>query len=246
MRRLFLPPGSLEAETVTITGSDFHHLAHVLRARIGEEIRLLDGDGKSVDVVIERISKADLFARSLRAAPLPPDPPVHVTIAQSIGKGDKLEQVIQHCTEMGASAFIPLLAQRSTVKVDSKSIPEKLARWRLVAKGAAEQSGRARIPDVLPPASVSNLSGRLPDSDSALILDRSGPPLNLVLGELRHVEQPRYLLLAGPEGGYTNEELEQTVAAGAKAVSLGPFTLRTETAALAALSQLMFRHYGGS
>ena len=234
MRRLFVPPGALDSSEVLIAGPDFHHLVHVLRVKTGEAILLLDGVGTVRESVIQSLGKRELTARVTGPAPKPPDPPVHVAVAQALGKGDKFEQVIQHGTELGASEFIPLITARTVVKPDSG--PAKLERWRAIAKGAAEQSGRARIPSVQPSC---NLRDILTDARDSVLLDPSGRSLASILSGRENVEQSSWLLLVGPEGGFTPEEVEAARAAGADIVSLGPFTLRTETAALGAISRLM-------
>ena len=240
MRRLFVPPGSLGESEILVAGPEFHHLAHVLRVRSGEAMIVMDGAGQARHAVIEHIAKAEITARIVGQAAVPPSPPVDVTVAQAIGKGDRFEQVVQHATELGASAFVPLTTSRTVVKIDPRGVNDKRTRWWSVAKGAAEQSGRERIPDIHAPADIAELARTFPRFKSVLALDASGVPLARILNERAIVEQSPCILLVGPEGGFSPEEVDTLRKAGAEIASLGPYILRTETAALAALSQLMF------
>src|SRR5688500_1929092 len=99
MRRLFVPAGSLDTAEVRIQGPDFHHLAHVLRVKSSETLTLLDGNGEARLAVVETVAKRELTARISGLAPYPPPPPIDVTVAQALGKGDRFDQVIQHATE---------------------------------------------------------------------------------------------------------------------------------------------------
>ena len=208
--------------------------------RIGETVFLYDGMGQAREAVVETITKGDLRIRIVADAAAPPPPPLDITIAQGIGKGDRFEQVIQHGTELGASAFIPLLTARTVVKLRARDIPDKLERWRQVAKSDAEQSGREKIPAVHPPADLDAVAERFGQYPLALLLDGSGIALARILGALPNIEQSPCILRAGPEGGFTAEEVNTAREHGARIVSLGPYTLRTETAALAAISQLTY------
>ena len=240
MRRLFVPPGALDTPEVRIQGPDFHHLVRVLRVKPGEPIILLDGVADARHSVVESISKRDLIARVTGAAPYPPRPPIEVAVAQALGKGDRFEQVIQHATEVGASAFIPLLTERTVVKLEVKSVGDKVERWAAIAKGAAEQSGRGEIPRLESPADLHGILVRLGEFKLAVLLDASGEPLRGILSNPVHVEQSPCILLVGPEGGFAPEEIQAARDAGAQVASIGPYILRTETAAVAALSQLLF------
>jgi 16S rRNA (uracil1498-N3)-methyltransferase len=240
MRRLFVPPGSLEQPYLRIAGAEFHHLAQVLRLRPGDELMLLDGQGRARFAVIESLDRREIHARIGGPAPAPPDPVIQVTVAQAIGKGDRFEDVIQHCTEAGAVAFIPLLTSRTVVRLDPQSAAHKIERWTAIARGAAEQAGRERIPEISPPLSLAEGCARFESYSLVLLLDPGGDPLPGVLAGRRVMEQSPCLLLVGPEGGFSLEEVESARKAGAQVVSLGPYVFRTETAAVAALSQLSF------
>ncbi len=239
--RLFVPPDQISGEVVRILGPDHLHLARVLRARPGDSLLVLDNAGNAFLAVLVTIGKAETMARIESDAALPPEPPVFVTVAQALGKADKFEQVVQHGTEAGASAFLPLRAERCVVDLPPERVVERCARWQLIAKGAAEQSGRARIPEVAGPLRFAELLRRVTaESLPAFLLHPEGIPLPVALRDLS--EPPTRLLLAvGPEGGWSPAEVSAAQAANLTPVALGPRILRTETAALVALSQILYQ-----
>jgi 16S rRNA (uracil1498-N3)-methyltransferase len=240
MPRLFVSPEQISGERVTIQGADHLHLARVLRAKIGDSWTILDDRGNAFHTTLVTISKTETTARIESCAEAVSEPPVCVTVAQALGKGDKFEQVLQHGTEAGASAFIPVRAERCVVDIPADRMEERCARWRLIAKGAAEQSGRGRIPTVSAPLSFAELlRTAAEDTAPALLLHPEGEPLSAALLGLPD-RLARLLIAIGPEGGWSPAEVSAAQAANLRPVTLGPRILRTETAALVALSQILY------
>jgi 16S rRNA (uracil1498-N3)-methyltransferase len=236
---LFVPCDQISEGIVRIIGSDHLHLTRVLRARCGETLIVLDNQGNAFRTVLVSIGKAETTARIESSVEMPPEPPVLITVAQALGKGDKFEQVIQHGTEARARAFIPVRAERCVVDIPADRVAERCARWRLIAKGAAEQSGRVRIPEVAAPCTFADLLRIMPEATPALLLHPEGVPLAAALRCLPN-PLPRLLLAVGPEGGWSPAEGSAARAANWIPVTLGPHILRTETAALVALSQILY------
>lgn len=252
MRRLFVPGANLRAATLEIGEPDHHHLIRVLRMRVGDPLVVLDNAGGASHAEISAIHKRSFTARLGGAAEVAPEPSIHITVAQALGKGDRFEQVIAHSTEIGASAFIPLATERAVVRLTPAEAEAKRARWNLVAKGAVEQAGRARIPPVALLQTLPELASRLDEYARVIVLHPHGTRLACVLEEKeRRGEEVEssplllsslspLLLVIGPEGGLSADEVELMRHAGAHVVSLGPYTLRTETAALVAVSQILY------
>lgn len=236
-----MPPDLFEGELVRIIGPDHLHLARVLRARPGDPVLLLDNRGQAFYADLVSVEKTQTVARIHASAPVIPEPDPFIVVAQALGKGDKLEQVIQHGVEVGAGAFLPIRADRSVVDLPANRVPERLLRWRQISKGAAEQSGRARIPEVSPPQRLTEALATPSDFQARLLLhtaEEGALPLSAALSQLT---LPAPMLLAiGPEGGWSPTEVAAARAAGASVVTLGPRILRTETAALAAVSQILY------
>ena len=242
MHRLFLPPEQFLGDTARIVGTDHLHLTRVLRARIGDAVTLLDSAGNAYCAVLVTIDKSETTARLEARLEMPPEPAVHIQIAQALGKGDKFEQVVQHGTEAGAGAFLPVRAERCVVDIPPGKIADRLARWRQIAKGAAEQSGRARIPDVAAPLSFAEMLHAAAAPDTFGLLLHPGEdsiPLRALLN-CRPSPPERLLLAVGPEGGWSPAEVSAARMANLSPVTLGRRILRTETAALIAISQILY------
>jgi 16S rRNA (uracil1498-N3)-methyltransferase len=241
MLRLFLPIAQFAGDTVSILGADHTHLVRVLRARPGAVITLLDNRGNAFRAVLVSIDKAETQARIEARIPTPPEPAVFITVAQALGKGDKFEQVIQHGTEAGASAFVPVRAERCVVEFPQARAAERIARWRQIARGAAEQSGRARIAEVEAPLRLEELLERATGPEDLGLFLHPGEetvPLRAALGR---PDRPSRLWLAiGPEGGWSPKEVASARQANWVPVTLGARILRTETAALVAISQILY------
>ena len=250
MRNIFLPSCDLSQATLTIDGPDGHHLATVLRVRVGEVITVLDDRGFGAEARVEAVGKRSVEVRLCGPAAVAPEPPIRITVAQALGKGDRFEQVVQHGTEAGASEFVPLLTERTVAKLDGPAIEAKVARWRLIAKGAAEQSGRSRIPVIGRLITVQTVAVNVSQSGRIFVLDPNGKPIQEVLrippaSPIGGLRPPELLLVVGPEGGFSPKELSLLSEAGALLTSLGDYVLRTETAALIAVAQILFAHRAG-
>ncbi len=236
--RIFVEPGSLHGETLYLKGQDHKHISLVMRQRPGDNLLLLDGNGVARFGTIEKICSSETEVRLNEALKIESEPPCHLLVLQSMGKGDKVEQVLQHGTEVGATCFQPVMSERSVVTLADDKLPEKMERWRRILKGAAEQSGRGVIPSLLPPKSLADaLSHSTADCRLFLHTEANLPCIADVLKD-----NPESILLAvGPEGGWSNAEIMHAKENGCIAVSLMPRTLRTETAALVAISQLLYQ-----
>ena len=243
MIRLFLPPEQIVGETARIRDNDHLHLTRVLRVRPGDSVLLLDGRGNAFKARLVSLEKHETTAQIEGSVEMPPEPSIFLTVGQALGKGDKFEQVIQHGTEAGASAFVPVRAERSVVDIPAAKVADRLTRWRQIAKGAAEQSGRSRISGIAAPQTVQELLCTVPNDTQALMLhtDAAAVRLRATLEAWKGSALPgRLLLLVGPEGGWSPVETAQAQAAGAILSGLGPRILRTETAALVAISQILY------
>ncbi len=248
MQNIFLPPDQFTGDTARIDGADHQHLARALRARVGQRVLLLNNRGAAFLAELIEIGKNTTTARLLEPKTLDSEPPLYITVAQALGKGDKFEQVIQHGTEAGASAFLPIRAERCVADIPPNKTDERLARWRQIAKSAAEQSGRARIPEVGPPTDVAGLLQFAAQAETRVLLLHPDPDALPLRAALENPGTPftRLVLAIGPEGGWSSQEVSRARAANVAPVSLGPRILRTETAALIAISQALYAMEGNA
>lgn len=217
---------------------DSHHLLRVMRAQPGHRFDVLaEGTLYHCDLVTAEGGQA--LARILSREPAPGEPPVQITLMQGLAKGEKMEAVIQHGTEIGISEFVPVSAARSVVKLDSRKAGERVERWQRIAREAAEQCRRGAVPPVRPLLDWSAAAGQCARFDLALVpWEEGGEPLRTVLEA--HPTARTLALFIGPEGGLTPGEVDLARERGARLVTLGPRILRTETAGLAAAAAILY------
>ncbi len=236
--RFFVPAEQFSNGIVRILGEDARQIRVVLRLRPGDEIGVLDGSGNEYHCVLETCRKEEVVARISGSVRLDSEPKMHITVMQSLARGEKIDQVIQHGTEIGVSRFVLVATERSVVKIDGERERSRIVRWRRIAKEAAEQAHRARVPTVEGVLLLRDALERVAGA-GILILHPEGAMISLVDWMRRHLLPSEVAVLVGPEGGLTDEEVALCERFGAVSVSLMPRILRTETAALVAVSQLL-------
>ncbi len=234
----------ISEDSAQLTGPDAHHLARVMRAKLGESVVLCDGNGMEYNGVITAISSDAVDFSISDARPTAAEPGVDVTLFMGYAKQDKLEDEIRHGTELGISHFVPFFSRYCVVT--PKKEDQKNVRYARIAFEAAKQSGRGVIPDVaMPMANFGEVCRSFADYDLVLFFyECGGAPLTQLLAPYADAKpgtdrKPRIALVTGAEGGFSEKEAADAVAAGAKQVGLGPRILRCETAPLAAAAAVM-------
>jgi 16S rRNA (uracil1498-N3)-methyltransferase len=221
MRRFLAPSLPQVGETVRLDATASHHLLVVLRARPGERFALLDGQGHTCEarLVAEVEGRAELVAES-PARSAAPERPLHLLIAHL--KGDPMEHALRMAVEAGATHLHPIQAARSVPKGD------RAERWARVAVSAAQQCGRADVPEVAPLRALREALAALP----------AGTELRVALpgAERLSPAEGACAVLVGPEGGWSPEEVRAALAAGARPMGLGTWVLRADTAAAVAVA----------
>jgi 16S rRNA (uracil1498-N3)-methyltransferase len=217
------------------------HLTRVLRLKSGAAVVVFDGANHEHDGTLHlgRDGRADLVVGSARQALA--RSPLAITLSQGVSRGERMDYAIQKATELGVTRIVPLLCERSVVRLDEEQSAKKHAHWEGVAIAAAEQSGRADVPDVDTARDLEvHLANAFGATDGVLrlVLDPgSTTGLKQLPGALQTIE-----LLIGPEGGLSDRELDLARRAGYQSLRLGPRVLRTETAAAAAIAVLQALH----
>lgn len=233
MTRIFVATTLTAGAVLDLPDEAARHVAQVLRMRAGEALTLFDGSGGEHAAVIVDAGRRDVRVRIDAHHPVDRESRLDVTLAQCVSKGDRMDYTIQKAVELGVSRIVPLLSERSVVKLDAERWDKKLEHWRGVAVSACEQSGRTRVPEV---AAVQKL-------DAWLAAPADGR-LRLVLAptesvSLRTLDAAATIaLLIGPEGGLSDPEIAAARRAGCIGIGLGPRVLRTETAGVATLAAL--------
>ncbi|HBA88931.1 MAG TPA: 16S rRNA (uracil(1498)-N(3))-methyltransferase [Geobacter sp.] len=241
MRSFFLGDNVLCEESVTVTGELYRHMARVLRLKQGSEVELVDDAGQRHRGVIEEVGAKSLTVRvSATSAPEAEDEGPRITLYQGLPKGEKLDLILQKCTELGVAEVVTFDAARSIVKLRGEKSAAKLGRYEKIVQEAARQSGRSSIPKV---AIGGTLQSVLKESRHAvkLLLWEGEQKMTLRETFQGHPSPESIAVVVGPEGGLSPEEVEQALAAGFTPVTLGKRILRTETAGLAIVSILQFQ-----
>ncbi|MBI4307283.1 MAG: 16S rRNA (uracil(1498)-N(3))-methyltransferase [Chloroflexi bacterium] len=246
MHRFFVPPGALRGDVVTLLGTHARQIARVLRLRPRDTVLLLDNQGWQYPVELVRVAPERAEGRVLGREPAPAEPRVAITLYQGTLKATKFEWVLQKGTEVGVSAFVPVVCTRSVAR-EATDAPAKVSRWRRILQEAAEQAGRGRIPPLHPLLSFREAWDRVRGLSLLPWEDEQETGLRGVLTQrLPHdatSEYPPVNLFIGPEGGFTPEEADLARARGAVSVSLGRRILRAETAGVVAAAAVLY-HVG--
>lgn len=232
---MFLADGSLLAgDRVVLDGPEGRHAATVRRLRPGERVDLTDGAGLLAECVVAETGRASLTLDVLTRSTAPPPEP-RLVVVQALPKGDRGELAVETMTEVGVDAVVPWSAARCVTQWRPERREKALARWRNASREAAKQARRSRLPEVADLASTGAVAERLAAASAALVLhEEADEPLSGV----RPPATGDVVLVVGPEGGITEDELDRFTAAGARPVRLGPTVLRTSTAGVAAISVL--------
>ena len=258
MRRFYLPPAACKGDTLLLTDREAHHGAHVLRLQAGDEVTVLDGAGTRLVCAVKRVSRKAIEL-SVRSREKVPRPGFELTLFQAIVKGKTMETIVEKATELGVSRVVPLITERVVSQLDAERSDSKQVKWQLIAVESIKQCGSPWLPQIDAPQRLNDVlkaSGRF---DLAFVASlRGGQHIREWAqtswrGELREPAQcptgrsstlnpqPSTSLCSGcvwigPEGDFTDAELDAIEASGAKPITLGPLVLRADTAAIASLA----------
>lgn len=242
--RLHVDDELASGRRVTLGAAQAHYVGRVLRLRKGDTLILFDGSGTEFDAVVERVGKDSAELAIGTRNETHTESVLHTQLVQGIGRGDRMDFVVQKATELGVKRITPVMTRHGVVRLDSRRADSRRAHWQSIATSACEQSGRVRPPLIDEPVALDAWFGAMTRRADVDLILRPGADLPLAA-----VPAPvtKLCLLIGPEGGFSDAEYAAAAAAGFRAVSLGPRILRTETAALAALAvaQSLWGDLGG-
>ena len=238
MARFFVAPTELNGDRVVLTGENADH-AKVLRLRVGEAVTVCDGIGNECICEVTDTTPGQYTLAIIQQTASESEANVNVKVYMAYSKGDKLEHVIQKATELGACEIIAFPTARCVSKPDDKSLKKKTERWQKIASSAAQQSGRARIPQVRTLASYLDALHDAAGSDIGILFyeNEEATTLRMALSASAYTSVS---IMTGPEGGFEPKEVEMASEAGLKICTLGKRILRCETAPLCALSAIMY------
>jgi 16S rRNA (uracil1498-N3)-methyltransferase len=234
LTRVHVPDPLTSGRRHTLEGDAANHIARVLRLEPGAPLIVFDGHGGEYAARIETLRKGAVIIEVQERSPTSRESSLSLTLAQGVSRGERMDWVVQKATELGVTAIIPVLTERTVVKLDARQSERKLAHWQGIAVAASEQSGRDKIPNIVAPLALHDFLRSIDPQTTRLLLSPAGTQR---VTDLKAPER-KIVVLIGPEGGLAETEQRAAIGAGFLAVRMGPRVLRTETAAVAALTLL--------
>ena len=239
----FLAPRVGAVLDAPLSAGDLRHATRALRLRVAEEIDLIEPSGPAWRVGVAAVADDALSVELLEALPRVAEP--DVTLVFGVLKGSKNDDVIEGAVEVGVTGVLPVIFERSIVRLDAQKRAERGERWRRVAGAAAKQAKRSRVPVVVDPVAAAELPGLLRGYDAVLIAweDAEEAGIGTRLSELHLADVPaaaRVAVVVGPEGGLSAEEVAALEAGGAHVCTLGSTILRAETAGVVAAALVVY------
>ncbi len=239
MPRFFAEPENINGNIITLYSDDAVHISRVLRGKAGDILTVCDGKGNDYTAEITSVSDKSVTLEIKETFVTKSEPSVRITLYQGLPKGDKIETIIQKCVELGVCGIVPVNTERCIVKIDKNKENKKMERWRKIAESAAKQSGRGIIPSVGQVVSFENALKEASSMDGAVIpyeLEEK----NGLKSFLDGFKGESLAVFIGPEGGFSIDEIEKALKSGVVPVTLGKRILRTETAGMAAVANILF------
>lgn len=247
MPKFFIATDQIKDNKITIQNEDVNHIKNVLRAKIGDNIKICDYQtSKDYTCEIVQLEEKNIYCKILKELNSNIETNVKVSIFQGIPKSDKMELIIQKSVELGAFDITPVEMKRCVVKLNEKDQIKKIDRWRKISEVAAKQCGRNIIPKVNHIISISELNQKIKEYDLMLVAYENEKE-NTIKHELLNFKENiepnteiKIAIVIGPEGGLEDKDVELLKHNGAKIITLGNRILRTETVALNVLSVIMY------
>lgn len=236
MVRIFQPTPILSHSLIELDENAFNHIVRALRMKEGESIVLFDGSNHITPAIIQQITKKSITVKTQDTIEENRESPLHIHLGQVLSRGDKMEFTIQKSVELGVSIITPLLSERCGVKLDNERLDKKIVQWQRIAQSACEQCGRNTVPIINPIQKLDKWCQQLVDYTKITLHPRAQYGINHLTLANKDIA-----LLIGPEGGFTEQEINMTEAHQFTQILLGPRVLRTETVALTAITALQVK-----
>ena len=239
MPRFYIPPHAWNPDKLALDAGESHHALDVLRMKAGDRATLFNGQGAEATVEFATVEKGKITLKRISVAKSAPVA-CKVTLGQAIPKGKNMDLIVEKATELGAAAIVPLLSERTVVRIDESEALSKRDKWQRVAIEAAKQCGQNWLPSVAKPQTPKQFFQSGEKFDLLLIasLQPDSRHLKQTLADLGSKKPASVLILVGPEGDFTPAEVNLAKNAGCRPITLGPIILRSETAAIYCLSVL--------
>lgn len=245
MSTFYIKDNQIKNDIIIITGEDVKHIKNVLRYKINDMIDICDDKGTLYSGKIIEYKENEVIAKIEDIMDTVKEPDFNVTLFQGIPKGDKMELIVQKCTELGISKIVPLYTDRVIVKFDNNSAKKKVERWNKIAKEASKQCGRQKIPIITEVLNLKNIIEIIPKYDIVLVAyeNETDNTIKQIL-QRRNKDWKDIAIVIGPEGGFSESDINFLRGENVCTITLGPRILRTETAGLVTLAILMYELEG--
>ena len=240
MHRVCVPPGTLDQSAVILPPAVAHYVVHVLRLRIGDELGAFDGTGKECRLRLTSISPTHVQAEMVALLATAVPGPRPFILGQAWPKGTKMDLIVEKCSELGLTTLVPLYTDRTVVHEAPERLAGKMARWQRIAAAAARQCGRRTLLDVQSPMALRDFCVRYRSAPVKLVCWEEEQHHGMRQALARLTDQSPIVVLVGPEGGLTVDEVGMARAHGFTTISLGPRVLRSETAAIVLTSVVRY------
>lgn len=238
MHRFFADSSAINGETVVITGDDVNHISRVLRLKCGDEIEVCDKNKTDYLCTVSEISKTEVLAKIIKKTENKNESPVDITLYQGVPKGEKMDDIVRKCVELGVKTIVPVVMKRTVVKV--KAPYPKTQRWERIILEAAKQCKRGIIPHISEPISFDEMLNNLTDEELNILPYENEDTTSLKDVLKNNARLKKINIIIGPEGGFDDEEIEKAKQNKIFTVTLGPRIMRCETAPIAAVSAVMY------
>jgi 16S rRNA (uracil1498-N3)-methyltransferase len=234
-RRFYVTPEQINESNVTLSAEESHHLARVLRLRTNDEAFVFDGQGHEYRCRVGVVEKSGTQLEIIDELKDQVESPLRLTLAQALAKGEKFDFIVQKATELGVSSIAPIITDHTDIKLSDDSSARRLDRWQRISLESLKQSGRRRLVSVLTPVNVKEFIESLAASNIVLVMSERGG-LSIIEALKDSESDSDIVVIIGPEGGWSDGEYDLFQNHRCKLVTLGPRILRTETAAIAAVT----------
>lgn len=242
MPKFFFDSRSVRDGVVTLDGENAKHLIKVLRIREGDGLILCDGEAFDYDATVKSVARDSLEAYLIKKYENPSEPKTKITLFQGLPKGDKLSYIVEKAVEAGVCEIAPVLLKRSVARSGKKEFAKKAERYQKIAESAAKQSNRGVIPPVSALHCLDEVIARKDAFDLLLMPYECEKEHSLKNALTSCPDAKNIAVIIGPEGGFDEEEAKLLTEAGFRSVSLGARILRTETAGIASIFQILYQY----
>jgi 16S rRNA (uracil1498-N3)-methyltransferase len=238
--RFYAPGLSSGSQVVDLPREEAEHLSRVLRLSVGDQVQVFDGRGREFSGKVDRVGRTAATVILESEVTPAPEPSVRLTLVQAVPKGDAMDRIVRDATMLGVAAILPLVSARAEVSVGRLEASGRVDRWQRIAVASVKQCGRAVVPAVLRPGTLEGCLGRAEAARRYLLAEPGLLPADTVgVRSLSAEPAPASaMIIVGPEGGWTADEVEVARRAACTPLTLGPRTLRADAAAAVAIAAL--------